>query len=676
MSAHETSGMVRFPISLSLLSMALAAFGCTFSRNATPGTATEAKAPSERAPSVIVETSASGDHGNALVPVWANDPRWGSWDAPVTIVEFGDLECPFTKAVAPTLEALKEHYGPRKLRLVWKHLPLDSHDSARSAADAAATVFGLGGNEAFWKFHARALEAQHDLDEQAFGVWAEAAGVRKDAYFEAKSAERFSGKVRDDLELATKLGAGTTPAFRINGLGLTGAQTVDSFRKVIDAELAKAEKLVAAGTRPADVYVTLTRQNGLEAQPKPVVARRAAADEIVWQVPVVADDPTLGPPDALVTVVEFSDFQCPFCERVLPTLSRLMDEHPGEVRLVWKDQPLEFHQRARPAAILGRIAYERGGNDAFWDAHEKLFVSSPKLEDDDLENIAQSLNIPWAPVAAAIRKNQSKKIDESIALAQDVEAHGTPHFFLNGVRLSGAQPFEKFEELFQRRREAAVALVASGVPRASVYAKTIEAGRTAPAPELARAEAPAPDKTTPARGAAGAPVVITVWSDFQCPFCKRVLDTVAKVEKEFAGRVKLVFRHNPLPFHKDAPLAAEAAQEAFAQRGAAGFWRYHDALFAEQSKPDGLARSNLEAIAKRQGLSLGRFRQALDARTWQAKVESDMTAAKQAGVTGTPSFVINGYVLSGAQPVGAFRKLVLRALEERRPPKPLTKIVP
>lgn len=625
----------------------------------------------------VVETSASGDHGSALVPVWANDPRWGDWDAPVTIVEFGDLADPETKAVAPTLDALKGHYGPSKLRLVWKHLPLTHYDFARSAADAATTVFGLGGNEAFWKFQARALDTQNNLEDEAFGIWAEAVGVRKEAYFEAKAAQRFSSKVDDDLELATKLGARTTPAFRINGISLTGAATLETFRKLIDAELGKAEKLIAGGARPADVYVTLTNQNAAEPEPKSPIARPIgddAIDETVWRVPVLADDPTLGPADALVTIVEFSDFQCPFCERVLPTLEQLRQQHPGEVRLVWKDRPLEFHARARPAAILGRIAYDRGGNDGFWQAHARLFLSAPQLEDDDLERVAKELGLPWAPVAAAIKKNESKKIDDSVALSEDVDARGTPNFFLNGVRLSGAQPLEKFEELFQLRREAALALVNGGVPRTSLYDKIIETGRRAPEP--VRVEVPAPDKTTPTRGAPGAPVVITVWSDFQCPFCKRVLETLGKVEKEFAGRVKLAFRHNPLPFHKDAGLAAEAAQEVFAERGAAGFWRYHDALFAEQSNPGGLERPNLEAIAKRQGINLARFRQALDAGTWEAKIQSDMEAGKQAGISGTPCFVINGYVLSGAQPVGAFRKLVLRALAEQRPRKIVTKIAP
>jgi protein-disulfide isomerase len=621
-----------------------------------------------------VETSASGDHGGARVPVWANDPRWGDWDAPVTIVEFGDLECPFTKSVTTTLAALKEQYGPKKLRLVWKHLPLTSHDSARSAADAAATVFGIGGNEAFWKFQSLALEGQDELAEEKFMEWASAAGVRREAYVEAKDAERFASKVEDDLLLARKLGTRTTPSFHINGVPLKGAATVAHFQQVIDAELRKAAELVSAGTRPADVYVTLTDRNAAEKEPPRPAVASATVDDIVWQVPVFPDDPTLGPADALVTVVEFSEFQCPFCKRVLPALKQLMDTYPGEVRLVWKDQPLPFHPAARPAALLARAAFERQGNDGFWRAHAALFESQPDLSNDTLKAIAKQLGLPWVPIAAAIARKGAPKIDQSVTLAEEVEARGTPHFFLNGVRLSGAQPFAEFEASFHRRREQALSLVNAGVPRERVYEATIEKGKKASEPK--RVDVPPPDKTTPTRGAAGARVVIQVWSDFQCPFCSRVLDTLRTLEKEFAGRIQLVWRHHPLPFHKDAALASEAAQEVFAQRGSAAFWRYHDALFAAQSAPDGLGRANLETLATRQGVNLARFRQALDTRSQVAKVEADLAAAKQAGISGTPTFVINGHVVSGAQPITAFRKLVMRALAEQRPDKAKTKIVP
>jgi predicted DsbA family dithiol-disulfide isomerase len=128
--------------------------------------------------------------------------------------------------------------------------------------------------------------------------------------------------------------------------------------------------------------------------------------------------------------------------------------------------------------------------------------------------------------------------------------------------------------------------------------------------------------------------------------------------------VKLVWRHLPLPFHKDAPLAAEAAQEVFAQKGNAAFWRYHDALFEAQET--GIGRDVLEAIAAKQGVDMTRFVAALDSHKHRPKVEADVAIATDASISGTPGFVINGYFVSGAQPTQAFRKVIRRALDDKK----------
>jgi protein-disulfide isomerase len=140
---------------------------------------------------------------------------------------------------------------------------------------------------------------------------------------------------------------------------------------------------------------------------------------------------------------------------------------------------------------------------------------------------------------------------------------------------------------------------------------------------------------------------------------------MTEIEKEFGNKVKIVWRHLPLPFHKDAPLASEASQEAFAQKGNAGFWKFHAKLFEVQGNgEDAIKRPALEKIAEELGLDMAKFKQALDTHKHQAKVESDTKIGNAAGVNGTPAFVINGYFLSGAQPAAAFKKLINKALKE------------
>ena len=117
------------------------------------------------------------DHSAAPVPVTAKDPFWGRPDAPVTVVEVSDFECPFCSRVEPTMDQIRKNYGPEKVRIVWKNNPLPFHKEARPAADAAMTVFALGGNDAFWKFHDTLFQNQRSLAEDSFEKWAVASGV-------------------------------------------------------------------------------------------------------------------------------------------------------------------------------------------------------------------------------------------------------------------------------------------------------------------------------------------------------------------------------------------------------------------------------------------------------------------------------------------------------------------
>ncbi len=610
-------------------------------------------------------TAAVPDQSAASVPVSSKDPQWGKPTAPVTIVEISDFECPFCSRVGPTLKQIKEKYGPDKVRIVWKHNPLPFHKAARPAHEAAATVMGLAGSEAFWKFHDSAFANAKALNDENFEKWAVEAGVDKAKFKAAYSAKKFAAKVDEDLALSKKIGATGTPAFRINGVTLSGAQPLDKFTEVIDAQLAEAKKLIASGTKPADVYVTLTNKNqaAAPAAAKPRGEDAEEEDKSVWKVLVQDDDPVKGPKDALVTMIIFSEFQCPFCKRVEDTLKQVREAYPNDLRIVWKDNTLPFHPRAKPAAILARHAYKLKGEKAFWDAHDALFASQPKLEDEDLKGIAEKVGLRWDDVKAAIASNKyADKLDASMELANDVQARGTPHFFINGVRLSGAQPLDAFKKAIDEQLAKAKGLVAKGVPKAKVYDELMKDAKGPPPPE--KKEIPGPDAQSPIKGNKNAKVTIQVFSEFQCPFCKRVEPTLASLEKEYGDKIRFVWRHMPLPFHADAPLASQAAQEAFAQKGNSAFWKFHDKLFESQGTEEGLKRPNLEKIAQDLGLDMTKFKAALDSGTHKAKVDADMKIGNDAGINGTPAFVINGYFLSGAQPETAFKKLINRALKD------------
>ena len=594
------------------------------------------------------------------VPVTSRDPVWGKRDAPVTIVQFSDFQCPFCARVEPTLDQVRTTYGPDIVRIVWKNQPLSFHVNARPAAESAQVVFELKGSDAFFKFHDLAFKNQGQLTPENFRLWAVAAGVDGIAYDKALATHVALKKIEEDQELAKKVGANGTPAFRINGVELSGAQPLDRFKQLIDTELAKANVKVAGGTPKDKVYVVMSAANFAEAPAKNNEVDPPEDSKTVWRVPVDSS-PVRGNVDAPVTIIEFGDFQCPFCKRAEQIIDKVRDSYGDKVRIVWKNEPLPFHVRALPAAELALEARADKGDAGFWRAHDKLFDALPKLEDDDLFNIGSQLGLDAAKLKTALRdKTHQKEIDVDAELGDDVQATGTPTFFVNGRKLVGAQPFEKLKTIIDeelRKFDDQHGAVAAK----DYYASLMRDAKGPPEPE--KKHAPPVPAGAPFRGGKDAKVVIQEWADFQCPFCQRVEQTVVEILKHYGDRVKIVWRDKPLPMHPDAVMAAELAREALAQRGQDGFWKMHDKLFANQQH---LKRADLDDYASALSLDIKGVTRALDSQTHKTAIDNDDRIGTDIGISGTPAFLINGYYLSGAQPLPRFRKLIDRALAESR----------
>jgi protein-disulfide isomerase len=148
----------------------------------------------------------------------------------------------------------------------------------------------------------------------------------------------------------------------------------------------------------------------------------------------------------------------------------------------------------------------------------------------------------------------------------------------------------------------------------------------------------------PAKGPASAPITIVEFSDFECPFCSRVVPTLDKVTEEYGDNVRLVFRQFPLDMHPNARKAAEAALCANEQ---GKFWEMHDLMFEEQRK---LQVADLKAKAEVLELDAEKFNQCLDSGEFADEVAADMQAGARAGVSGTPAMFVNGIFISGAVP--------------------------
>ncbi|MDI1475465.1 thioredoxin domain-containing protein [Polyangium sp. y55x31] len=598
-----------------------------------------------------------------FIPVGPKDPIWGNALAPVTMVIWGDFECPFTSRLMGTLARLEEQYGPDKLRVVWRHNPLPFHKNARPAHLAAETVLRLGGAGAFWKFHDLAFQNQRYLDPQSFVAWAAESGVDPSAFQAAFDQQRFAANVDADMAFGKKVGVTGTPATFVNGIFVSGAREIAHFQSIIDAELVEAAALRRSGVDAEHVYAERSERNRKKAPPPPPPSPPADTTT-VWKVPLDGS-PARGKSSALVTIVMFGDFQCPFTKLSLKTITELEAKYGDKLRLVFKHNPLAFHPRAEPAAEFAIEAGAQKGEAAFWKAFQALFDTQDRLADADLENLAITLGLDVKRVKKAIESHaHAARIERDQDLSDDLKVLGTPQFYINGRHLVGAQPREQFEAIIDDEIKKGEKLVAAGTPAAQLY-DALQKDAKGPAP-MERILAPAPTKDNPGKGApAGAAVTIQMFADFQCPFSKRVQADIDQLLAAHPGKVRVVWRHLPLSFHKQAQLAAEASVEALRQKGEAGFWALAARLWEDQSE-QGLSRASIERKAAEVGLDVAKLSAALDARTHWKVVQADRELADRLRITGTPSFVINDYFVSGAQPFRAFKRYVGRAL--RREP--------
>jgi len=165
------------------------------------------------------------------------------------------------------------------------------------------------------------------------------------------------------------------------------------------------------------------------------------------QVPI-GKSPVKGPADAKVTIIEFSDFQCPFCGRGMKTMDDVMKEYPKDVKLVFKHLPLPFHPEAKPAAVASLAAGEQG---KFWEMHDALFQNVDRLGKDLYIELAGKLELDIDKFKADLKNPAlAKLVEEDLALAAKLGVRGTPGFFVNGVQVRGARPLPYFKTIIDR----------------------------------------------------------------------------------------------------------------------------------------------------------------------------------------------------------------------------------
>lgn len=162
----------------------------------------------------------------------------------------------------------------------------------------------------------------------------------------------------------------------------------------------------------------------------------------------------------------------------------------------------------------------------------------------------------------------------------------------------------------------------------------------------------------PIKGGAGARVTIVEFSDFECPFCAKGKDVVNEIHEKYGDKVKIAFKHFPLPFHKRARAAANATMCVHEQNKGA-FWKMHDTLFDNQQELDD---AGLEKHALKIGVDVNIFKDCMKSGRYLSKIDRDIAEGKSVGVKSTPTFFVNGRIISGAQPFSVFEEEINKHL--------------
>ena len=334
-------------------------------------------------------------------------PTKGPAEAPVTIVEFADFQCPYCFQILRTLDQVEMAYGDR-VRLVYRQFPIPSiHPAAQKAAEASLCARNQG---AFWEMHDGMFANQNALAVDNLKSLAGRIGLDRERFDQCLDSGETTAEIEADLEAVEALGLTGTPALFINGRFLNGMQQFDDMAKVIDDELRRAGYELDGPTEA----------------PRPTVLAEGF--------------PAKGPADAPVTIVEFADFQCPFCLQLTGALDRVLEVYEGNVRLVYRQFPLSaIHPNAQKAAEASLCADQQG---KFWEMHDELYTDQLALDVASMKETARSLGLDGQRFDTCLDSGEFvAEIAADLSAGRELGVTGTPALFINGLFLSGVQDF-------------------------------------------------------------------------------------------------------------------------------------------------------------------------------------------------------------------------------------------
>jgi protein-disulfide isomerase len=262
-----------------------------------------------------------------------------------------------------------------------------------------------------------------------------------------------------------QLGVSGTPTFFVNGRPVHGNQPLKVFVDTVGEELARAQQVAA--THPPDLYEALVADGKPIADaPSDINNEQPELDaNSAYRVGLGLPGHSIGPADAPITIVEFADFQCPYCARHAPVLAHVRQKYGDQVRIVFRHMPV--HQGAVIAAEAAVAAAEQG---KFWAFHDQIWAHFGHLTRADLESFAKAAGLDMAQFRAALdTRRYHDAVMAEYAAAESLGVDGTPTVFINGQPVVGSRSEQDFDRIIDAHLQSAQSAFSHGVPHAELY---------------------------------------------------------------------------------------------------------------------------------------------------------------------------------------------------------------
>jgi protein-disulfide isomerase len=330
-----------------------------------------------------------------------------------------------------------------------------------------------------------------------------------------------------------------------------------------------------------------------------------------------------------VEIVLYSDFQCPYCKQLAPSIRKLQTQPIDgmDTTVRFKNFPLPMHANAQLAHQAAEAARAQG---KFWEMHDLLFEDPRHLQRSDFIDYAKRLGLDIARFEKDLDSDRTRQlIAADVAEGMAFGVSGTPTYTINGKRYSGARSLDQLKDLIthDQRRARALAEVTDDLM---------------------------------AKGPSNAPVTLELFVDLQSPVSRPALDVIERVLRQHEAAVRVQFRNFPLAFHPQAELAHEAAMVA-ARDG--HFWEFAAFILDRQGS---LREQDLIDYAGRLGFDEEKFAEAIQQHRYAPRVEADLQAGQARGIHGSPVILVNGKRIDGVPSVQALTQYVEDALDHDR----------